>query len=121
MDFISKDNITVLKADFQDSHQLIWNENSKSERITITKVYVHPGKTNTRHKHNYSEQIWIAIKGTGTLLLDDDKEKQFTEGDVVRFADGDIHGITNNMDEDFVYISITSPPINFRYAYDKIE
>jgi quercetin dioxygenase-like cupin family protein len=38
-------------------------------------------------------------------------------GDVVRFADGDIHGITNSSTEEFVYISVTSPPINFRYAY----
>lgn len=117
MDFISKRDITILKSDFQDSHQLIWNENSSSERITITKVYVKPGKTNGRHKHEHSEQIWIAIKGTGTLLLDNDETKEFIEGDVVRFADGDIHGITNNSSEEFVYISVTSPPINFRYAY----
>lgn len=41
----------------------------------------------------------------------------FREGDVVRFADGDIHGLMNNMNEEFIYISVTSPPINFRYAY----
>lgn len=117
MDFINKKDITILKSDFQDSHQLLWNENSSSERITITKVYVKPGKTNGRHRHEHSEQIWIAIKGIGTLLLDNDETKEFCEGDVVRFADGDIHGITNYSNEEFVYISVTSPPINFRYAY----
>lgn len=119
MDFIEKDSITVLKTDFQESHQLLWSENSGSERITITKVYVYPGKTNFRHQHEHSEQIWIAMKGTGILLLADEKTKEFSEGDVVRFADGDIHGITNNTEEEFIYISVTSPPINFRYAYDK--
>lgn len=117
MDFISKDSIEVLSSDFQDSHQLLWNENSSSERITITKVYVHPGKTNSRHIHETSEQIWIAIHGIATLLLANDETKEFSEGDVVRFADGDVHGVTNLMDEDFVYLSVTSPPINFRYAY----
>lgn len=117
MDFIQKKDIVVLKSDFQESHQLLWNENSGSERITITKVNVYPGKTNARHKHDHSEQIWIALKGTGTLLLANDETREFNEGDVVRFADGDIHGITNYSAEEFVYISVTSPPINFRYAY----
>lgn len=57
---------------------------------------------------------------TGTLLLDNEETKEFAEGDVVRFAEGDINGITNLSNEEFVYISVTSPPINFRYAY-KVE
>jgi quercetin dioxygenase-like cupin family protein len=117
MDFIKKEDIVTLDSDFQVSHQLLWNENSNSKRITITKVHVYPEKTNQRHKHESSEQIWIALKGRGTLLLNDDKTLEINEGDVVRFADGETHGITNNSDEEFIYISITSPPINFRYAY----
>ena len=117
MEMIRREDITVLTSDFQDSHQLLWSENSSSERITITKVYVHPGKVNGRHQHDHSEQIWIAIHGTATLLLDHDKTLEFREGDVVRFADGDVHGVRNDMEEEFVYISVTSPPINFRYAY----
>ena len=35
----------------------------------------------------------------------------------VRFADGDIHGLKNNSQDVFEYISVTSPPINFGYAY----
>ena len=119
MEFIKKDEITVLKSDFQDSHQLLWNENSESERVTITKVHVYPGKTNARHTHDASEQIWVALFGTATLLLANDETKEFNEGDVVRFSDGDVHGVTNNMDEEFVYLSVTAPPVNFRYAYKK--
>lgn len=119
MEFIKKDDIVKLKTDSQESHQLLWNENSNSERVTITKVHVYPSMTNIRHKHCNSEQVWIALKGTGTLLLSDNQEKEFSEGDVVRFEDGDIHGIENRSSDEFVYISITSPPINFRYAYDK--
>lgn len=121
MDFIHKKDIIALKSDFQDSYQLLWNENSGSERITITKVHVFPGKTNGRHQHEHSEQVWIAIKGKGTLLLADDATQEFNEGDVVRFADNDIHGITNSSNEEFIYISVTSPPINFRYAYKSGE
>lgn len=119
MDFILKDSIKVLKTDFQDSYQLLWDENSNSKRVTITKVFVHPNKTNERHIHDFSEQIWIAIQGKGTLLLDNGETKEFSEGDVVRFEEKEVHGITNNSDDEFIYISVTSPPVNFRYAYDK--
>jgi quercetin dioxygenase-like cupin family protein len=80
-------------------------------------VHVFPGKTNNRHKHETSEQIWIALQGKGLLLLENDETREFAAGDVVRFADGDIHGFHNNSKDEFVYISVTSPPINFRYAY----
>lgn len=122
MVFIIQKDIISLDSDFQVFHQLLWNENSISERVTITKVHVYPGKANKKNKHKTSEQIWIAIKGNGTLLLDNDKTKEFKEEDVVRFEDGDTHGIINNSDSEFIYISVTTPPINFRYAYkDEIK
>ena len=89
----------------------------KSERISITRVLVQPNNEQPRHKHDTSEQIWIAVNGKGILLLADNKEEVFETGDVVRFADGDIHGLKNNSQDVFEYISVTSPPINFGYAY----
>jgi hypothetical protein len=49
---------------------------------------------------------------TGKLLLADDSEKVFKAGDVVRFADKDIHGLLNDGDAEYIYISITALPIN---------
>jgi len=40
---------------------------------------------------------------------------------VVRFADGDVHGLRNDGDSEFVYISVTAPPIHFGYAYQGKE
>lgn len=117
MEFINKEDIKILSNPDCDSHQLLFPENSSSERVTITKVYVKPGGTQLRHKHSASEQVWIVNRGRGLLLLANDAVKELIEGDVVRFAEGDIHGIFNDTDETFEYISVTSPPINFRYAY----
>jgi len=63
-------------------------------------------------------RIILAISGAGTLLLDQAKTQPIAAGEVVRFADGDIHGFQNLSAEPFVYISVTSPPINFSYAYN---
>ena len=117
MEFINRENIKELSNPGVVSKQLINPENSKSERVTITEVHLEVGASQPRHKHDSSEQIWYAVQGKGKLLLADDKEMIFTAGDVVRFADKDIHGLLNDGDAEFVYISITSPPIDFGYAY----
>lgn len=117
MEFINSENIKELSNPGVVSRQLINPENSKSERVTITEVYLEVGASQPRHKHDTSEQIWYAIQGSGKLLLADEKERIFKAGDVVRFADNDIHGLLNDGDTEFVYISVTSPPIDFGYAY----
>ena len=101
------------------SSQLIFPENSRSERITITRVTVARGAKNPSHSHESSEQIWIALRGKGTLLLENDKVMPFGEGDVVRFEDKDLHGFVNTGTSEFEYLSVTSPPVNFRGAYAK--
>ena len=117
MEFIKCENIKELSNPGVVSRQLINPENSKSERVTITEVHLEVGAIQPRHKHDTSEQIWYAIQGTGKLLLSEEKELPFTAGDVVRFADDEIHGLLNDGDTEFVYISVTSPSINFGYAY----
>ncbi len=118
MEFIGKDTITELYNAGVVSRQLINPENSSSERVTITEVHPETGACQPWHRHNSSEQIWYAVRGTGKLLLDNDEEKEFKAGDVVRFADNDVHGLLNDGNEEFVYVSVTAPPINFGYAYE---
>ena len=117
MEFINSENIKELANPGVVSRQLINPKNSKSKRVTITEVHLEIGASQPRHKHDSSEQIWYAIQGTGKLLLAEGKEKTFAAGDVVRFADDEIHGLLNDGDTEFIYISITSPPIDFGYAY----
>ena len=121
MEFISRENIKELSNPGVVSRQLLNPDNSSSERVTITEVRLEAGAIQPRHTHNASEQIWYAIQGSGKLLLADEKEMVFKVGDVVRFADNDIHGLLNDGDTEFVYISVTSPPIDFGYAYKSRE
>lgn len=117
MEFIKNESIKELANPGVVSRQLLNPENSSSERVTITEVHLEIGASQPRHTHDSSEQIWYAVKGVGKLLLADNEEKDFKAGDVVRFADKDVHGLLNVGDNEFTYISITSPPINFGYAY----
>jgi len=117
MEIIRKGSVTTLSKPGVQSEQLIFPENSPSRRVTITRVTVSPQAINTPHRHKSSEQVWVALAGRGTLLLDQDRTELFAAGDVARFADGDLHGLHNTGDTPFVYIAVTSPPIDFRAAY----
>jgi quercetin dioxygenase-like cupin family protein len=100
------------------SRQLLFPENSRSTRITITRVIIKPGAKNPLHRHATSEQVWIALRGSGQLLLGEGKLIPFAEGDIARFEDGDLHGFENTTSSEFEYLSVTSPPVNFRAAYE---
>ena len=119
MEFISGKDVPVFTNSGVRSEQLLFPENSASERVTITRVTVAPGAKNPSHRHEASEQIWVALAGRGTLLIGDDERRPFVDGDVVRFADGDRHGFENTGDVPFIYLSVTAPPLNFRAAYAK--
>ena len=119
MEFIKAEEIINLSNPGVVSRQLLNPDNSDSKRVTITEVHLEVGACQPRHMHEASEQIWYATKGSGKLLLADDMEREFCAGDVVRFADKDIHGLRNDGDTEFVYISVTAPPIHFGYAYEK--
>ena len=117
MEIIRKGSATTLAKPGVQSEQLIFPENSPSRRVTITRVTVSPQAINAPHRHTSSEQVWVALAGRGTLLLDEERTEPFAAGDVARFADGDLHGLHNTGDTPFVYIAVTSPPIDFRSAY----
>ena len=117
MEYIRCDTIEELSNPGVVSRQILNPQNSESERVTITEVHLQPGAVQPRHTHPSSEQIWYALKGAGVLLLADGEEKVFCAGDAARFADGDVHGLRNDGGEEFVYLSVTSPPIDFGYAY----
>ena len=99
------------------SEQLLCPANSESQRVTITRVTVAPGARSPRHTHAQSEQIRVALHGDARLLLGGSTTEPFHAGDVVPFVEGDVHGLENPGAEDFVYLAVTSPPIDFRPAY----
>jgi quercetin dioxygenase-like cupin family protein len=117
VEIIRSSECTVLRKSGLTSRQLLFPENSNSERVTITRVSVAPGGKNPPHRHAESEQIWVALKGSGHLLLEGGTTMPFGEGDVARFEDGDLHGFENTGDAEFEYIAVTAPPANFRNSY----
>ena len=116
MDFFEAKDVVELSNPGVVSRQLVWPGGSKDARATLTEVHVGSGAVQGRHAHEHSEQIWYALVGSGTLLLAEGGERPFRAGDVARFAPGDVHGLRNG-DGEFVYVSVTTPPLDFSGAY----
>jgi mannose-6-phosphate isomerase-like protein (cupin superfamily) len=117
MELITQNEIPVLIKPGVESYQLISLLNSKSKNVTITKVKVQSGESQTLHKHDNSEQVWIALSGSAQLLLAEYSRTRFVEGDIVRFEIKESHGLLNDGDQVFEYLAVTSPPIDFEKAY----
>jgi quercetin dioxygenase-like cupin family protein len=117
VEFIRPGEVKAFSNSGVTSHQLLFPENSTSARVTITRIVLEPGAVSPRHRHPNSEQIWLALNGAGRLLLADGATAPFAAGDVVRFEDGEVHGVENIGASALEYVSVTAPPINFRAAY----
>jgi quercetin dioxygenase-like cupin family protein len=120
VELIRAKDVPALSNSGITSRQLLFPENSRSKRVTVTRVTVPVGGKNPPHRHASSEQVWVALRGEGRLLLDDGRTEPFGAGDVVRFEDNEYHGFENIGGSEFEYLSITSPPINFRGAYERM-
>jgi len=119
MQHIKRNDIPVLQNSGVSSEQLLFPETSPEAKATITRVTVPVGKMNPRHSHEHSEQVWVVLSGHGTLLLEGTNDTRVEYGDVLRFAPGDVHGFFNSGEDPFVYMSVTTPPLNFRSAYER--
>ena len=117
MDIIRRVDIEAFANPGVTSRQLLHQGNVATTRVTITHVTVEPGSVNPRHTHSGAEQVWVALSGRGELLIADEATVPFAEGDVARFAPGDVHGFRNTGASAFVYLSVTAPPLDFRGAY----
>ena len=69
MEMIRATDVTTFSNSGVTSCQLLFPENSRSERVTITRVTVSPGARNPPHRHECSEQVWVVLRGNGRLLL----------------------------------------------------
>jgi quercetin dioxygenase-like cupin family protein len=119
MELIRREAIAVLCNSGVESRQLLSTANSASLRLAITRVTVPPGAVNPLHTHDSSEQVWVLLAGHARLLLGGGRTDTLNAGDVVRFTELEVHGMANSGAAPVEYISVTSPPMDFRSNYEK--
>jgi len=98
------------------STYLLSKDNAPFTCLSLTSIRVMCGGIQERHVHHSSDQIWLALAGEASLLIDDGSIVALTAGQIVYFQAGDVHGVSNSTSNDFSYLSITVPRQGFEQA-----
>jgi mannose-6-phosphate isomerase-like protein (cupin superfamily) len=98
------------------SHFLLDAGDLGSRNLTVTWVDVPPGGEQRAHSHPDSEQVYVIVRGSGTMRVAGDTER-VAEGDLVFIPPAAEHGIENDGSEPLVYISAASPPVSMEELY----
>jgi mannose-6-phosphate isomerase-like protein (cupin superfamily) len=80
-----------------------------SSNLTVTWVTGALGSQQTLHAHPNSEQIYVIVRGSGLMIVDDD-ERNVEAGDAILIVPGQVHAIRCTSDAPLEYISATAPP-----------
>ena len=101
-----------IRLDRFDSKFLKQNEtytlldNTKLDRLVVSKTILHPFKNTTGHNHVGQEEVYHFISGTGYIVVGD-KEIKVNGGDIVLIPDGHFHKVWNTSEiEDLIFVCV---------------
>jgi mannose-6-phosphate isomerase-like protein (cupin superfamily) len=80
-------------------------------KLTVAEVWIDRGKATSAHMHKITEEIYVVVRGTGRMRLNDEV-REVRPGDCVVIKPGTVHEISNEYDEPLVFIATCSPRVD---------
>lgn len=75
---------------------------------------IKPGQFLKAHKHECADDIWVILEGEGEFITNNNEKRLITKGDIIVSCPGDIHGVYNTGDSNFVMLGFATPmPLDF--------
>jgi mannose-6-phosphate isomerase-like protein (cupin superfamily) len=99
----------------QISH-LLFAPEFGSRNVTVTWVQGEPGSQQEVHAHPDSEQIYVIVRGRGTMIVEDE-EREVEAGYAVLIPENTRHAIRNTGAEPLEYVAATAPPVDSRQLW----
>jgi mannose-6-phosphate isomerase-like protein (cupin superfamily) len=93
----------------QVSYLLLTRDQFGSRNLAITWVEGEPGSEQPLHAHPENEQVYVIIRGRGTMKVGGE-EREVAAGTLVFIPPGTAHAIRNTGDDPLVFVSATAPP-----------
>ena len=93
----------------QISYLLLTKGQFGSGNLAITWVEGGPGSEQLLHAHPASEQVYVMVRGRGTMKVGGE-EQEVAAGTLVLIPPGARHAIRDTGDEPLVFVSATAPP-----------
>ena len=87
--------VKTLFASHEHSNSVVWS--------------VTTGQEVACHKHTTSDDIWIILQGSGLFHPEPGQSVRVSAGQVIVNPAGTCHGLTNDGDEDFVFVGVIAP------------
>jgi mannose-6-phosphate isomerase-like protein (cupin superfamily) len=94
----------------QVSH-LLFAPEFGSSNVTVTWVRGEPGSQQEIHAHRDSEQIYVIVRGRGTMIVEGE-EHEVEAGCAVLIPPLSRHAIRNTGHEPLEYVAATAPPLD---------
>ena len=87
--------VKMLFASHEHSNSVVWA--------------VKPGQEVACRKHTTSDDIWIVMQGTGLFHPEPGQDVRVSAGQVIVNPAGTCHGVSNDGDEDFIFVGVIAP------------
>jgi mannose-6-phosphate isomerase-like protein (cupin superfamily) len=100
------------------SHILMDAGELGSRHMTVTWLEVPPGAEQTLHSHEEAEQVYVVVRGTGTMSAVGGSE-QLEPGDLVLIPPASDHTIANRGTEDLALLSVQSPAVSVEETFGR--
>jgi mannose-6-phosphate isomerase-like protein (cupin superfamily) len=81
-----------------------------ARNLSVTWLSVPAGAEQTLHSHEESEQVYVVVRGAGTMSVAGDTQ-QVGEGDLILVPPATDHSVANNGDVELACVSVQSPPV----------
>ena len=81
-----------------------------SRNMSVTWIDVPSGIDQELHSHEESEQIYVVVRGSGTMTVAGDTQR-IEEGDLILVPPATDHSIANEGSGDLCCVSVQSPPV----------
>jgi mannose-6-phosphate isomerase-like protein (cupin superfamily) len=111
MNTTSTDESPVNERGGQSAYLLLAKGQFDSRHLAITWVDCPPGTQQPLHRHPDQEQVYVIVRGRGTMLVGPESA-EVAQGMLVFVPPGTDHAIRNDGTELLSYVSATSPPFD---------
>ena len=100
------------------SHILMDAGELGSRHLTVTWLEVPPGASERLHSHEEAEQVYVVVRGTGTMSAAGDTET-LEPGDLALIPPASDHTIANNGDGELALVSVQSPAVSVEETFGR--
>jgi mannose-6-phosphate isomerase-like protein (cupin superfamily) len=98
------------------SHVLMDAGELGSRNMSVTWLEITPGAEQTLRSHEEAEQVYVVVRGAGTMSVAGDKQR-VEVGDLILVPPATDHSVANDGDGELACISVQSPPVAVAELY----